>query len=227
MLIVFVVMVLTVVMSATAMLAVFVVMVVLFLHPGQLCSHLCLTLHCLHQLGAGKLIPRCGNNGGLSIQGSQQFHCCIQLLLRDTVCARQNDGVCGFDLIIVKLAKVLHIDLDLAGIHHSHFAAQDHIVIGDLFHGSNYIRQLAHTGGLDHDSVRVIIGNHLGQRLAKITHQAATDTAGIHFGDIDTCILQKTAVNADLAEFIFDQHQLLPCIALGNHFLDKGGFTGA
>ena len=48
---------------------------------------------------------------------SQQFHCRVQLLLRDRVGTGQDDGGSGLDLVIVELTKVLAVDLHFTGIH--------------------------------------------------------------------------------------------------------------
>ena len=40
-------------------------------------------------------------------------------------------------------------------------------------------------------------------------------------------LLQKAAVDADLAELVLDEHDLLACKGLFDELLDKGGLTGA
>ena len=71
------------------------------------------------------------------------------------------------------------------------------------------IRKFSYTGGFDDDTVRMIFLHNFFQRSSKISHQRTADTTGIHLTDLDTCILQKTAVNTDLTKFIFDQNDLL------------------
>ena len=199
---------------------------VFLLHLGKGGCYLCLALHCLHQLTAGELIPRGRHNGGIGIMLPQHGNSVIQLLLGNSVRTGQDDRAGGFDLVIIKLAKILHIDLDLACVYHSHGTIQLYIFICHFFHGGDHIRQLAHAGGLNDDPVRSIVCDHLGQCLAKIAHQAAADTAGVHLRNVDPCILQKSAVNADLTKFVFDENELLTCVMLGYHFLDQGRLTG-
>ena len=151
----------------------------------------------------------------------------VQLALRDGIGTGQDDGGGGFDLVVVELAEVLHIHLDLARVGHSHGVAQRDLVIRHLAHGGNDVGQLAHAGWLDQNTVGMVLGNDLLQRLAKIAHQRAADAAGVHLGDVDAGILQKAAVNADLAELVLDQHQLLPLVAFGDHFFDQGRLTRA
>ena len=157
----------------------------------------------------------------------EHFHGGIQLELIDGIGAGQDDGGGGFDLVVVELTEVLHIHLHLACVHHGHGVAQGHFVARNLVHGTDDIGQLAHAGGLNNDAVGMVLGNHLFQSLAEVAHQGAADAAGVHLGDVDAGILQEAAVNADLAELILDEHQLLPLVALGNQLLDQGGFTGS
>ena len=215
-----------VVAAATAFLMVMVVMMVVrqllqFLLQGLL------PFHGFQQLCACEFIPGGNHQGSMIVTLPQQSHGSIQLCLGNISGAGQDDGGCGFDLIIIKLAKILHVDLDLTGISHSYLVANDHIVTGHLLDRRNHIAELAHAGGLDDNAIGVVLLDDLGQRLAEVAHQRAADAAGIHFGDIDAGILQETPVNADLAEFIFDQHQVFTLVGLLDHFLDKGGLTGA
>ena len=201
------------------------VVMVLFFHPGKLCFHRSLTFHSAKQLPAGQFIPRCGNNGGIGVLLPQECYSRIQLLLADTIGAGKDNGCSGLHLVIVELTKVLHISLHLAGIHDRNGKAHFHLRTGNLFHSSHHIGKLANTGRLDKDSFGGILGNDLLQSLTEVAHQAAANTAGIHFRDVDACILQKAAINADLAEFVFDQHQFLACVGFRDHLFDEGSFT--
>ena len=151
----------------------------------------------------------------------------VQLALGDGIGTGQDDGGGGFDLVVVELAEVLHIHLDLARVGHGHGVAQRDLVIRHLAHGGNDVGQLAHAGRLDQNTVGMVLGNDLLQRLAKIAHQRAADAAGVHLGDVDAGILQKAAVNADLAELVLDQHQLLPLVTFGDHLFDQGRLARA
>ena len=158
---------------------------------------------------------------------TNQGNGCIQLCLRSGIGTGEDDGGSGFDLVVVELTEVLHIDLHLACITDSHGVAQSDLVIGDLFHSGNHIGQLADTGGFDDDPVGVILLDHLRQRLAEVAHQGAADAAGVHLGNVDARILQETAVNADFAEFVFNENQLLSLIGFLNHLFDQRGLTCA
>ena len=67
----------------------------------------------------------------------------------------------------------------------------------------------------------------LAQGLVKVAHQRAADAAGGHLADLHAGILQETAVDADLAKLVFNEHQLLALIGLAEHLLDERGLTGA
>ena len=221
-----------VVMVMAAAGAVFIMLMVmmvfmLLLQLCQLSSQCCLALHCAQQLLASQVAPGGGDDGSLGIVLPQQRHGCIQLGLGDGISTGQDDGGSGLDLVIIELAEVLHIDLDLARVGNGDGIAQGDFLIGDLVHCADNIRQLAHTGGLDEDAVRVILLDDLSQGLAEVAHQRAADAAGVHLGDVDAGVLQEAAVNADLAEFVLNEDQLLALVGLGDHFLDQGSLAGA
>ncbi|MPM73159.1 hypothetical protein SDC9_120135 [bioreactor metagenome] len=56
---------------------------------------------------------------------------------------------------------------------------------GNALHRANHVRQFTHAGRLNQNAVGRILGQHLFKCLAKVTHQAAADAAGVHFGDLD------------------------------------------
>ena len=216
-----------VVATAALVVVMMVVMMVmmLVLHLSQGLSDGILPFHSLPQLLTGQLIPGGGYHRGVVVVFSQQRNGGIQLDLRNGIGSGQDDGRGGLHLVVVELTKVLHIDLDLAGIHDGNGVAQLHFVIGHLLHSGNNVGQLTHAGRLDDDPIGVIFLDDLGQRLTKIANQRAADAAGVHFGDIDAGILQKAAVNTDLTELIFDQHQLFALVGFLDHLFDKGSLT--
>ena len=194
----------------------------LHLHLRQLRRDGRLAFQRLDQLLARQLTPGGGDNGSDGIMLPQHGNGRVQLALGDGIGTGQDDGGGGFDLVVVELAEVLHIHLDLARVGHGHGVAQRDLVIRHLAHSGDDVGQLAHAGRLDQNTVGMVLGNDLLQRLAKIAHQRAADAAGVHFGDVDAGILQKAAVNADLAELVLDQHQLLPLVTFGDHLFDQG-----
>ena len=67
----------------------------------------------------------------------------------------------------------------------------------------------------------------LFQSLAEITDQTAADAAGVHFIDLHTGVFEETAVNADLAELVLDQHDLLTLVSLLDQLLDQRRLAGS
>ena len=232
MVIILVMVMMFVVVTAAAMVVILivVVMMVMLMLVHQLGKLVCqrgLALHGGGKLLAGELAPGSRHVGGLVVMLPQQSNRGIQLGLGDGVGTGQNNGGGGLNLVVVELAEVLHIHLDLAGIHHGHGVAQRDLVVHDLLHRADDVGQLAHAGGLDENAVGVIFGDDLGQSLAEVAHQRAADAAGVHLGDADARVLQKAAVNADFAELILDQYDFLALVALLDHFLNQSGLAGA
>ena len=214
-----------VMLMIVATVAVLMMMVVLMLQSFQGLLHRGSTFHRLQQLFAGQLTPGGGDQGSSLVVLTQQLHRRVQFCLRNGIGPGQNNGGGRFDLIVIEFTEVLHIDLDLAGIGNGYPIPQAYLFAGDLFHRCHHIGQLAHTGGFDDDPVRVVFGDHFIQSLSKIAHQGAANAAGIHLRDVDPGFLQETAVNADLTEFVFDEHQLLAAIGFLDHLFDEGGLT--
>ena len=216
--------------AAFLIIMVVVVMVMVLMLLLQLCQLLGqgrLALQSVKDLLTGELAPGGGDDGGSGIVLSQHGHGGVQLCLGNGIGPGQDDGGSGFDLVVVELAEVLHVDLHLTGVHHCHGIAQGHGFAGDLVHGTDHIGQLAHAGGLNDDPVGIILLDHLGQGLAKVAHQGAADTAGVHLGDVNARILEEAAVNTDLAELVLNEHQFLTLVGLLDHLLDQSGFTGS
>ena len=202
-------------------------MVRLFLQLCQFDGDGAALLHGLHQLLAGELRPRRRDDHGVLVVLADHGDALVELFFLHAVSAAEDDGVGRLDLVVVELAEVLHIHLALRRIRHSHKVAQLHVVRRDLAHGADDVRQLADARRLDQDAVRRIFSDDLFERAAEIADQRAADAAGVHLRDLDPGLLQKAAVDADLAEFILDQHQLLAVVGFLDHFLDERRLAGA
>ena len=232
---VLVVIVMVVVAAAGAVLImlimVMVVMVVLVLgllgKELQLLFKGILVLHRLENLCAGELIPRGGNDGGVLVVLAQQSDAGFKLFGLDTVRAAQNDGVCVLDLVVIELAEVLHIHFALVCIGNGGEAIQRNVFHVQVLHGTDHIAQLAYAGRLDQNAVRVVGLQHLTQCLAEVAHKAAADAALAHFGDFNAGVLQKAAVNGNLAELVFDEDELFALKSFGDQLADQRGFACA
>ena len=157
---------------------------------------------------------------------AQKRHAGIELLLRNTGGTAQNNAVCVLNLIVIELAEILHVHLALVCIGYGCEAVQHNIVHVEIFNRTDNIAQLADTGRLDKDSVRVELLQNLLQCFAEVADKATADAAGIHFGDLNTGILQKAAVNCDLTELIFNQNKLFALKSFCDQLFDQCSFTG-
>ena len=230
--IIVVVMVMAAALRIVAFLVVIVVVVMMmvmrfFLELRKLDGDGAALLHGLHQLLAGELRPRRRDDHGVLVVLADHGDALVELFFLHAVSAAEDDGVGRLDLVVVELAEVLHIHLALRRIRHSHKVAQLHVVRRDLAHGADDVRQLADARRLDQDAVRRIFSDDLFERAAEIADQRAADAAGVHLRDLDPGLLQKAAVDADLAEFILDQDQLLAVVGFLDHFLDERRLAGA
>ena len=186
-----------------------------------------LVLHRLENLCAGELIPRGGNDGGVLVVLAQQSDAGFKLFGLDTVRAAQNDGVCVLDLVVIELAEVLHVHFALVCIGNGGEAIQRNVFHVQVLHGTDHIAQLAYAGRLDQNAVRVVGLQHLTQRLAEVAHKAAADAALAHLGDFNAGVLQKAAVNGNLAELVFDEDELFALKSFGDQLADQRGFACA
>ena len=226
-----VMMLMVMIVVVTALLAVLVVMAALGAYLGllqQLLHEVPLGLHGIHNLLALQLVPVGGDDGGLRVLLPDHGHGAGDLVLTGSAGTAQNDGIGMADLVVVELTEVLHVQPHLVHVRHGHKAVQLHIPLGgNALHSLGHVAQLAHAGGLDQDAVRLVLVDNLLQSLPEVAHQAAADAAGVHLGNLDAGLLQKAAVDADLAELILDEHQLLARVGLGNQLLDERGLAGA
>ena len=197
-------------------------------HGDQLSLEVVLGGHGLQDLLAGQGVPGGGDDGSGGVLLAQHGHSGGDLFLGGVLGAAQDDAACVADLVVVELTEVLHIHLDLVDVGHGDEAAQLNIqMLGHALDSAGHVGQLADAGGLDDDAVGVVLLHHLLQSGAEIAHQRAADAAGVQLIDLDAGLLQKAAVDADLAELVLDEHDLLACKGLFDELLDKGGLTGA
>ena len=221
------------------MLIMVVVMVVMLLLTGvggvvrlrlgeQLCDQIALAVHDRYDLRAGQGVPVGGHDGGGGVLFCQQRHGLGDLVLAGGGGAAQDDAGRMADLIVVELAEVLHIHFDLVHVRDGHKAVQLHgQLLAHALHGAGDVAQLADARRLDEDAVGVVGLHNLLQCLAEIADQAAADAAGVQLVDLYARLAHKAAVDADLAEFIFDQHDLLPGEGFFDELFDQRGFACA
>ena len=193
---------------------------------GQLRHQAVFLFHRVQKLHAGERVPRRGDDGGLFVVPAQQRNGRGQFILRQVLRAAQNDGAGVLDLVVVKFTEVFHINAAFGCIRHGDEARKLHIGMQSL-NGADDVGQLAHAGRLDEDTVGMVFVQYLLQRRAKIAHQAAADAAGVHLRYFDTGVFHKAAVDANLTEFIFNEHQQYALVGRGDEFFDERGLARA
>ena len=194
---------------------------------GQLFLQGVLVLHGLQDLLAVQFLPRSGDDGSVGVVFPQQLYRVHELFFAHAAGAAEDDGGCVLDLVVVELAKVLHINLALGGIGHGDESVELDVVVLHLLNRTDDVGQLAHAGGLNDDAVGLELEQDLLQGLAEVAYQAAADAAGVHLGDLYAGVLQKAAVDADLTELILNEDQFFAFICFLNELLDQGRLTGA
>ena len=184
-------------------------------------------LHGFEDLRAAQLVPRGGDDGGDGVLLAQQRDAGRELILAHAAGAGENDGAGVLHLIVEELAEVLHIHFALRRVHDRGEAVERQRVGVHALYGADHVGQLADAGRLDQNAVGVELVEHLLERLGEVAHQTAADAAGVHLVDLYAGVLQKAAVNGDLAELVFDQHNLFALIGLRDQLFDERGLAGA
>ena len=184
-------------------------------------------LHRLEDLLAVELRPGRGHDGRGRVFLTQQRNGSVELLGADALGAREDDGARVLDLVVEELAEVFHIHPALVGVDHGREAVEHQLIGLHALHSADDVAELADARGLDEDAVGMKLRKHLLQRVGKVTHKAAADAAGVHLVDLHAGVLEEAAVNGDLTELVFDQHDLFARVRLGDQLFDQRGLAGA
>ena len=228
--VVVVVMLMLMVVTAAALviIVVVVVMLVVVLHDLLGTQQARRALNHVQHLRGGQLVPGGGDDAGMLVVAAQQLHAFFNALPGRGLGAAEDDGFRVFDLINEELAEILGVHAALAHVRDGGAALEGNLVfLHQIQHHAADIGELAHAGGLDDDAVGMIGIHQLVQRAAEVAHQRAADAAGIQLGDLDAGIAHEAAVHADLAVFIFQQHDLFVSKGAAQELLDQRRLAGA
>ena len=212
------------VLMLVAMALVFVVMVMMLVLLLELCNgsvKSILALHSLENILTVKLIPRCGYYNSLGVMLSDKLNGGVDLLILRILGMRKHDAGSVSDLIVIELTEILHIHLTLIGVGNCSEAIKLCIGSLDRLNSLDNVGELTYSAGLDNHSIGMELLEDLSESLREISNERATDATGIHLGDLDTCILKESSVNADLAELIFYENYLLTAVRFLNKLLYK------
>ena len=174
---------------------------------------------------AVNLLPRGSNKNGIGILLSYESNAVGELTLSGLSGVGKDDGGCVLNLVIIELAKVLHIHFALVDIDNNGVGAKLCIGAVNTLYSLDDIGELSDTRWLNDDAVGMEFVKHTAKCGGKITDKRAADTARIHLGNLDARIAEEAAVNTDFAKLIFDKDELFTRISLGNKLLYKSGLS--
>ena len=170
--------------------------------------------HSRKNLLSVKLVPRSGNNYRVLVLVSYKRNAAFNFILCQSAGMAEDYALCTFNLVVVELAEVFHVHFTFFRIDNRRIAVYNNIFGNNRADRAQNVAQLAHAGRLYNYSVRRKFIKHLFKSFAEIADQAAANTAGVHLGNLDSRVLQKSAVNAYFAELVFDQYNLFAFIRL-------------
>ena len=224
-------MVVIVVMSAAALVivVVMVMVVVLMLFLKCLYSVLkgVLMLHSGENILAVKRVPGGSDDYRALVMLTKERYALGDFFIPCSLRMRENDSRSIGDLIVIELAKVLHIHLALIYVGNGGKAIESRAVLLCCLSGSDNVGKLANARGLDNNSVGVILLDNLNESLGEIANQRAADAARVHLGNFNARIGKETAVNTDLAKLVLDKNHLFARVGLFNKLLNQRGLTSA
>ena len=144
---------------------VMVMMVMLFFKLVKFCFKSILSLHCLKQLRTCKLSPRSCNNNCAAILFTKHIYAFCYLCVTKTVGMAKYYASRIFNLVVEKLAEILHIHLTLHSINNSCKSVESRAVRNCALSRLNNVRKLTNARWLDKYSVGLIFVYNLFERL--------------------------------------------------------------
>ena len=199
---------------ALVIMVVMVMMMGILLQTVQLFRERVGLLHRADELLAIQQRPRSRHDGCRVGMLAQHRKADSEFVFLHIVGMAEHDTTGMLDLIVEEFAKVFHIQLAFACVNNGCVAVQNDVFAQYTLHGLDDVGQFSNAGGLDQNAIGLKFVEHLGERLGEITHQRAANAALIHFGDLHTAFFEKSAVNADFTEFVFDENNFLAGICL-------------
>ena len=139
----------------------------------------------------------------------------------------EHDATRVFNLIIKELAKVLHIHLALRSVYDRRKSVESSVMLLCTLCRLDNVRKLSYARGLDENTVGLIFVDNVCKRLREIAHKRATDASRIHFVDLYSRLLQKSAIDTDSTEFIFNKNDSFTLVCFLDKLLYKRGLSCA
>ena len=202
------------------------VLVLLLKSLNRICKSV-LMLHCGKNILAIKAIPGGSYDNSICVVLTEKAYTLGNFLIARSLGVREHDRRSVLYLIVIELAKVLHIHLTLTNVCNRGKAIENCAVLLRCLCGTDNVRKLTNARGLYNNSVRIILLKHLYKRLGKISYKRTADTSRVHLGNLDTCISEKSTVNTYFTKLILNKHNLFACVCLFNKLLYQRGLACA
>ena len=141
------------------------VMLMLFLKLLDSLSKRILLLHSGKDILTVKLVPRSSNYSSGLVVLSDKLNCSLNLIALGNICVGKNYTRRVSNLIVIELAKVLHIHLALINVGNGCKGVKRSLVGFNGAHRLDNVGKLAYTAGLDNNSIGMVFIKHLTKRL--------------------------------------------------------------
>lgn len=128
-------------------------------------------------------------------------------------------------LISKELTEVLHVHLVSFGVNDRGEAIEFDLIVLQVLDRDDDIGQLADSGRLYEDPVRIVLLYDLVQSFSEVSDESTADAACNHLIDLNARFSEKSRINADLSEFVLDQYDVLCLITFRYKFFDKCSFA--
>ena len=161
------------------------------------------------------------------IDTSHNVYGIVQFILRNSRGTAENYRRRKFNLIAIKLRKILHIHLAFARIDHRGKSIQLHSGDFRFLNGFDNVAELSDSRRFNQNSVGAELFRNLLQGFSEISDKTATDTAGIHLRNLNSRLTKKSSINSYFTELVFDKNKFLTCVSLFYQFFNKRGFSGS
>ncbi len=144
----------------------------------------------------------------------------LDFFLLNLVHFGKDNGICNFDLIVVKLTEVLAVHLNLASVGNSCDNIEFEIAL-NAFYRLYDIRKFTDSARLDNKSIGRVGFYDFLDAILEVSNERTTNTARIDFLDINARFTQKLTVDSNLAKLVFDKGYLFFAKNFAIEFFDK------
>ena len=132
-------------------------------HRADILFLLASLFHGFQDLASFQLLNGGGNDHRILVHAADQLHRLLHFFICGfrSIRAAQNNRLRVLQLIFKKFAEVSHVHFAFIHIHHCGIAVQADLTVGfHILYRLDNVRQLSHTGGLNHNPVRMIRVDH-------------------------------------------------------------------